>query len=325
MKWLREDRGAALLAVLLLVAVIAALAAMMLERMRLATHLAGNVAAMDGAEALAAGAETLALAQLGQLADADDTVAARINPMLGQPTVVPLGDGSVATARVWDGGNCFNLNSVASGSDPLSLRINPIGIAQFERLMEALGITDREAQAIAASLADWIDADQVPSPGGGAEDNVYQRMDTPYRTADTLLAEVSELRTVNAVTPAHYALLRPFVCALPTTELSAINVNILSESEAPLLAMLVPEMTADRARSLLRGRPEGGWGSVAAFERSPAGQALDEQATQIGLRSRWFRLDLELDRGDVTWRRTALIDARTNPAKVVARHLGEAD
>ena len=325
MRWLREERGAALLAVLLLVAVIAALAAMMLERMRLATHLAGNVAAMDSAEALAAGAETLALAQLGQLADAETEGAVQANALLGQPLTVPLGDGSVATARVWDGGNCFNLNSVASGSNPQDLRINPIGIAQFARLMEALGINGGEAQAIAASLADWIDADQVPSPGGGAEDNVYQRMDTPYRTADTLLAEVSELRTVNAVTPAHYALLRPFVCALPTTELSAINVNTLSDSEAPLLAMLVPNLTRAQAQQLLAGRPEGGWGSVAAFERSPAGQALADQATQIGLRSRWFRLDLELDRGDVTWRRIAVIDARTSPAKVVARHLGEAD
>lgn len=325
MRMLRDQRGAALLAVLLLVAVIAALAAMMLERMKLATQLAANVAAFDSAQALAAGAETLALARLGQLAEADDTIAARINPMLGQPTIVPLGDGSVATARVRDGGNCFNLNSVAAGQNPRDLRVNPIGVAQFERLMQTLGIDGREARAIAASLADWIDADQVPSSGGGAEDNVYQRLDPAYRTADTLLAEVSELRAINAVTAAHYALLRPFVCALPTTELSAINVNTLSEAEAPLLAMLAPDLSPEQAQRLIALRPEEGWGSVDAFQRSPAAQALADQGTQIGLRSRWYRLDLELDRGDTTWRRTALIDARTNPAKVVARHLGEVD
>ncbi|MFN2259329.1 MAG: type II secretion system minor pseudopilin GspK [Parasphingopyxis sp.] len=321
----RDQRGAALLAVLLLVAVIAALAAMMLERMRLATQLAVNVAAFDTARALADGAETLAVARIGQLADAPAEAAAQANQLLGQPTSVPLGDGSVATARVWDGGNCFNLNSVASGQDPQDLRVNPIGVAQFTALMEILGVDGREAQAIAASLADWIDADQVPSPGGGAEDNIYQRMDPPYRTADTLLAEVSELRAINAVTPAHYALLRPFVCALPTTELSAINVNTLNEAEAPLLAMLATNLSRDQAQRLIAGRPAEGWGSVEAFQRSPAGQALDAQGTQIGLRSRWFRLDLELDRGDVTWRRTALIDARTSPAKVVARQLGEVD
>lgn len=318
------ERGAALLAVLLLVAVIAALAAIMLERMRLATQLAGNVATYDQARAMADGAETLALAQIEALAAADARVTAAAGGMLGEPIAVPLPDGSLATARVRDGGNCFNLNSVASGNDPLALSVDPRGVAQFVSLMEALGIDRREARAIADSLADWIDADHVPAPGG-AEDAFYQRADPAYRTANTLLAEVSELRAINRITPQVYALLRPFVCALPTTELSAVNVNTLAESEAPLLAMVAPGMTRDGAQRLIAQRPAAGWGSVEAFQRSPAGQALAAQGTQLGLRSRWFTLELELDRGGDSWRRTALIDARTAPAKVVARHLGDPD
>ena len=48
-----RERGAALLTVLLLVAVIAVLAATALERLRVSTRLAGNAAALDQARGLA--------------------------------------------------------------------------------------------------------------------------------------------------------------------------------------------------------------------------------------------------------------------------------
>ena len=38
--------------------------------------------------------------------------------------------------------------------------------------------------------------------------------------------------------PATYATLRPHLCALPSTDLSPINVNTLTEAQAPLLVML---------------------------------------------------------------------------------------
>ena len=56
-----SERGAALLTVLLLVAVIAVLAGTALEKLRLSTRLGGNAVALDQARAYSFAAETLAL------------------------------------------------------------------------------------------------------------------------------------------------------------------------------------------------------------------------------------------------------------------------
>ena len=62
-----SERGAALLTVLLLVSVIAVIAATSLDRLKLATRLTGNVAAMDQARAFLLSAEDVALAQVTAL------------------------------------------------------------------------------------------------------------------------------------------------------------------------------------------------------------------------------------------------------------------
>ena len=61
------QRGAALLTVLILVAVIAVLAATALEKLRLATRLGGNAVAIEQARGFAYAAEALAMIRIGGL------------------------------------------------------------------------------------------------------------------------------------------------------------------------------------------------------------------------------------------------------------------
>ena len=62
-----RERGAALLAVLLLVAIIGALSAAALERLRLSTSLAVNVSALDQARSFAIGVESLLALRIDDL------------------------------------------------------------------------------------------------------------------------------------------------------------------------------------------------------------------------------------------------------------------
>ncbi|MDB5673573.1 MAG: type secretory pathway protein, partial [Sphingomonas bacterium] len=62
-----QERGAALLTVLLLVAVIAVLAGTALEKLRLSTKIGGNAVALDQARAYAGAAEILAVTKVGDL------------------------------------------------------------------------------------------------------------------------------------------------------------------------------------------------------------------------------------------------------------------
>lgn len=317
----RGEEGAALLSVLLLVAVLGAIAAASFDRLRLATNLEANAASLEQARSFALAAEMLAASRIDDLLARDPGRTTLAGDWNGKTNVLPLPVG-VARATVRDGGNCFNLNSVVMNELPSPLILRPRGIDQLVALLISLGVLEGDARRMTAALVDWIDSDGVPVPGG-VEDEGYSRGDTPYRTANTLLAETSELRAVAGVTPDLYAKLRPWVCALPTTALSPINVNTLAPAQAPLIAMLMPrELDLQRAQSMLAQRPTNGWAGPYEFWRLPALEGLVPPADvleQPQVRTRWFNLDLKLEVGDAELHETALIDANRAPARVVAR------
>lgn len=321
------ERGAALLAVLLLVAVMAALSVVALERLRLATRLSANGAALDQARAFALGAEAVVIARVTDLNAIESDRTTLAGGWQGRMNRIAI-PGGYAGATVTDGGNCFNLNSVAQGEVATALIARPSGVKQFVALMRVLGVAGRDADHVAASLADWIDADGVPNPDG-AEDETYLHEATPYRAANTLLDDASELRAVAGVTPEIYATLRPYVCALPRTTLSPLNVNTLAPDQAPLLAMLAPgQLPLPRARTVIEGRPKDGWRDTNAFWAEPALAMLTpapEARGQVHVRTGWFAARLDVDLGGAQVEERALIDGSTAPAKLVSRSWGEDD
>jgi len=316
-----REEGAALLSVLLFVAVMGALAAASFDRLKLATSLEANAAGLEQARAFALAAETMAAARIEDLLAANPAKTTLAGGWDGRETRLPLPVGE-ARLRVSDGGNCFNLNSVVMGEPGGTLVARPRGVEQFVALMVGLGALEGDARRVATALADWIDSDSWPLPGG-VEDEAYETAPKPYLAANAILAEASELRVVSGVTPELYARLRPWVCALPTTELSPINVNTLSPSEAPLVAMLLPGgLRADQAQAMIEGRPTAGWDDLALFWRLPALAGLvppGDVLTQPKLTTRWFEVDLRVAVGGAELHQTALVDARTAPARVVAR------
>ncbi len=322
-----SERGAALLAVLVLVAVIGAIAATGLEKLRLATALAVNTAAADQARAMASGVEALAALRIDDILAADARKTTLAGNWSGRERTIPLpAGGGTAGVTVRDGGNCFNLNSVAAGAQAGALSPRPAGMAQFAGMMRLLGLPPADAARVAESAGDWVDGDSDQNPDG-AEDTAYLSLAEPYRTANSFFADVSELRAVNGVTPDLYARLRPWLCALPTTELSPINLNTLAPEQAPLLAMIAPDQLrlADAQAALAR-RPPTGWDSLSDFYRLPMLARLvlpDEAMQQPQLRTRWFRVDLRIAAGDGAFYERALVDARIAPARVASRSWGE--
>jgi general secretion pathway protein K len=318
----QRERGAALLAVLLLVAVTGAIAAAAMEGLRLSRAVAANATALDQARAFAGGVEQLALLTL------DDQVARSPDKTTldggwnGAVRRMPMPGGAIAEARVRDGGNCFNVNSVVEGEAQSALVRRPSGVAQFVGLMTALGTGEADARRIAEAAADWVDSDTIPGPGG-AEDEAYSGGPEPYRTANSFFVEPGELRAVAGMTPELYRRLSPWLCALPISDLAPINVNTLTPDQAPLLAMLAPgQIGLDRARAVIGARPAGGWGSQVEFWRQDAMSGLiiplDVQL-QPQLRTRWFALDVSVQLGESEYDESALVDARLQPSRVVSR------
>lgn len=323
-----HERGAALLAVLLLVAVMGAIAAAAFDKLRLSTALAVNGAALDQARAYAVGLEHLLAVRVDDLAGADPDVTPLADDWNGVRRPIPLPGGGRAEAALRDGGNCFNLNSLVDGNVNEGYRPRAAAAYQFVGLMRTLGVADDAARRIADSATDWIDSDGDAS-AQGAEDAAYAGGGRPYRPGNTLFAERSELRAVAGVSGEVYERLRPFLCALPATDLSPVNPNTLAPEQAPVLAMLAPGMVApEQARRLIAARPPGGWRSLEEFWTgaaqaglSPSGDALG----QVSLATRWFAVELAVEHGGAEVIETALIDARLSPARIVARRWGTED
>lgn len=319
-----RERGAALLTVLLLVAVMAVVASTALERVALATRMTGNGGAIDQARAYADAGTEMARLRIGDLTAANPAKITLAGGWLGAPQSVAV-PGGVAIARVTDGGNCFNLNSVVSGESEAALKVRPIGVTQFQALLEVLGIDARQAQGAASGLADWIDSDSVPQPGG-AEDESYAQYARPYRTANRMMVDPSELRAVAGVTPAIYDLVKPWICALPVTDLSPININTLLPDQAPLFAMLLPgQLSIAQARQLLAQRPADGYGSTVQFWALPSLAGLSpatEVAEQVKLKTGFFGVTVSVEVGATQMMEQALVDARESPARLVRRSWG---
>ncbi|MEC3949504.1 type II secretion system minor pseudopilin GspK [Sphingobium sp. HWE2-09] len=320
----KNEQGAALLTVLLLVAVMSVVAATALERVALATRMTGNGGAVDQARAYADAATEMALLRVGDQTASSPAKITLAGGWMGTPQSIPV-PGGIATARVTDAGNCFNLNSVVSGESAANLKVRPAGVSQFQALLEALGVDARQAQGASASLADWIDTDNVPQPGG-AEDETYVQMERPYRAANRMMVDASELRAVSGISPAIYDLVKPWICALPVTDLSPININTLLPGQAPLLAMLLPgQLSVAQARQLLAQRPADGYGSTNEFwallSRDGSSPAVDVQE-QVKMTTGFFGVDVSVDVGGTQVVERALIDARQSPAMVVRRSWG---
>ena len=113
---------------LLLVAVTGAIAAAALEKMSLSRAAATNIVASRPGRAHANGIEQLAMLTIDDRIVTDPEKTTLAGGWNGAVRRVALPGGGVAFARVSDGGNCFNVNSVVEG-DPRT-RLTP---AQFGR------------------------------------------------------------------------------------------------------------------------------------------------------------------------------------------------
>lgn len=303
----RGERGAALLTVLLLVAVMATVAATALDRLGVAIRLAGNAAV------LAQGRSWLGTAELLAMTRIEDALASRSAgsslglEALGQVRSIDLPDGGKVEAQLSDGGNCFNLNSLV---EPRGDRLieRPEAQRQFAGLMRLSGIPDGIAMRLSIAVSDRIDTDDEGLGG------------------NTLLLDPSETMAVAGMTPAFYRQVERWLCALPTTDPTTINANALVADEAILLAMLAPDQLGlARARAQIAGRPAGGFNDATAFWNAPPLRGLDVPAPvkqQIRFRPQFVTLKAKVTSGTLDLGETALIDVRTRPARMLWRQWG---
>jgi general secretion pathway protein K len=179
----KRERGAALLTVLLLVAVMAALAATALERLRLSMALAGNSAALDQARAYAVGVESLMTLTIDDLIARSPERTTLAGGWNGQSRRIPMPGGGIVTAAVRDGGNCFNLNSVARAARPV--RSHPPDRHPAVRGPYAGAWLPQGTRlgGFREEAGDWVDSDGDARPPGAGGCSIRPRTVPPRQHA----------------------------------------------------------------------------------------------------------------------------------------------
>lgn len=314
-----KESGAALAAVLIMVAVMSALAIVVVQSARISLQRTANQAQMVQAQAYLLGAESVAVSRITQMTSGDLRIDQ--SAWQGRDIVFPLDEGML-TIQLRDGSNCFNLNSMVEQQEDSSYITSARGLVQFARLLDLVDV--RAPPGLGVMLADWVDSDTQPGPGG-AEDASYTG-ETNYRPPNSLLGDFSELRRVRGFNDEIMEGLAPFACVRPSAAPSEVNVNTIREEQAPVLSMLFGgDLPVSAARDVIRGRPHGGWESIDAFLAAPrlSGMVFPEGLReQLTTRTTYYVMRAEVARGGVTETTTALIAADGARPRVVRRMLG---
>ncbi len=218
---------------------------------------------------------------------------------LGEPWALrlkplPIENGEIA-GHIVDEQGLFNVNNIVRDG-----KVSPSELAHFRRLLAVLNLP----LALADALADWIDADNVPQPGGGAEDDYYLSLPAPYLAANRPLADISELALVRGFDENVRARLRPFVTALP--RFTGVNVNT---APAEVLAAVIDGLAMESARELVAARTASYFRDPADFaNRVPKGVAVS--MLDIGVGSDYFLVSAEVRIGEARSSGTALLERR---------------
>lgn len=309
-----RQRGVALIAVLLVVALVTLVGAGIIVRQQLAIRSSGNLLLHNQAWHYALGGESLAKAILREDLRRGDPQQPLDHP--GEPWArpmrpLPFDEGGQLQLRIEDATGRFNLNALAL-ADEEGLR----AMVQFQRLLQLLDIDAPYAER----LRDWLDEDEQADPGG-AEDNDYLLLQPAYRAANRLLADASELRLLLDMREDHYQRLLPHVTALPID--ARLNLN----SVGPLvMASLADGLSPQLAQGLILSHTGRGFGSVEAFQAQlgAAGQTLIGQPLAVG--SQYFRVTAEVELGG---RRQALVSLLRRDGEgtltVLSRQLGQGE
>lgn len=78
-------------------------------------------------------------------------------------------------------------------------------------LFRQFGTDPEQAQHLAGAVIDWRDGDVLTQPGGGAEDGDYAAAGLPYGSKDEPFESVAELQQVLGMPKALYARVAPFL------------------------------------------------------------------------------------------------------------------
>lgn len=359
-----RQQGVALIAVMMVVAFVVLIAVSMSGRLQLELQRQINLQQRQQAIWLALGAEQFIQRLLKKSAAGKETTNLS-QEWATQGAVFPVEQATIS-GTVTDLQACFNLNSLLPAGNSNNPGTNPGNNSgdsnnpnnnpgrdgntpsndnsgdsanrakpgqqtpaqqAFLRLLEQNAVDlSLPPDYLVARVTDWLDPDSTLQSAGGAEENDYAALEMPYYSANSLMVSKSELRVILDMTPADYALVAPLVCVIPQVSTLQLNVNTMTEQQAPVLAALIPGLSEEDAKSVISGRPEKGYDSVDDFFSSNSSVFSQTPTAEVkalfAVKSAYFQAEISIDTADSNFSMTSLLKLDDEQVQVVARRFG---
>lgn len=312
---MKNNKGMALLVVMLLLALMATLAISINQYWYSAFSRTATQQTRIQAKWMLLGGEIFARQRLAENLQSEPVVH------LGQAWAQPdqafrTEDGNIAISFS-DAQSCFNINTLnyrfreaetpeatsAADHDKKTAPVFQANITHlvFKALLANLGVNEAESQRIAGSIE--------------------------ARLAPGMLAfsDISELRQLPGISRERFLQLTPLLCALPERKPS-MNINTLGQQHLPLLqALFLNQATRDAMQRLLMARPASGWKGIndPAFQQTLQSLHLPplEAEKLLTTRSRYFYVRLSTDSENGSYRLQSLLRYERQKISVMDRQI----
>ena len=301
-----QEKGVALITVMLILALATILAVSMSSRQQLDIHRSANVFNFEQAYQYELGAESWAKQIL--IRDQKDNEIDSFED--DWATVLPLLpiEGGQMKGQIEDLQARFNINNLVLDGKPQKLYID-----RFKRLLRNLDLNED----MSAVIVDWIDSNEQIG-FSGAEDSEYLNLSPAYRAANQAMSDVSELLLIKDVDFESYEKLRPFVCVLKSN--TAINVNTAS---AEVLSSIVKDITLEDAKSLVEDRNKEIYKKLEDFLQHPLLKQKNVNNKGLSVNSNYFQLNSRVQIERISVEYTAILNRDSNGSvRVLKRNRG---
>lgn len=277
---MRNQRGAALIVALLVIAIVAAVATTLMSRLQI--DIARSSLNFNADKAYLASQEVRdwAIVKYVDIAQAQQQKLPPSSWPIIMPTQ-PISGGTIVGSLDSAQGR-LNLNNLTS------LAYQPL-LAHLIQYVQP-NIDSEQAAVLAMNVTLWL------SPFGPATNSAYQRNNPPYRIAHRTMISSSELRLVDGFTADLYQLLAPYIIALPQT---ATTIDVNAASEAVLIAGGVSPSGAEAVTQYLKSHP--GFSDINQFQSVAQFQASTNAANPqvFGITSTFFYAKADVTLGNV--------------------------
>lgn len=274
----KHQQGVAIITALLIVTIAATVSITISTRLQLDVRRTGNLIAQDQADFYLFAAEEWSQRILRQDKE-DSTVDGLTEVWATELPPLPVAGGSIQ-GTLTDLHGCININSLMEAN-----AVNATTQARLSRLFKNQEITGDPIQAI----ADWIDSDLETTSPNGAEDGYYLNLEKPYRTANTTLQSLSEIRLIRGFEDSEiFQKIEEHLCAFVADgNNTSININTAS---VEVLKSLSPGMTDALVNDIIERRDEELFNNIKEFTSFAKLNTIIKDTARLSTSSDYFLL-----------------------------------